>query len=114
MLRLSGSPKIRELETATGRMPYRAWLDALDMKAKARVQARILRLETGHLGDHRSVGHGVWELRLDFGPGYRVYFGVDGKTLILLLMGGDKGSQKRDVAKAKKLWSDDQESEYGA
>ncbi len=114
MLKLSGPPRIREYETTAGRTPYREWLDSLDVKTKARVQARVLRLEMGHLGDHRPVGHGVWEMKLDFGPGYRIYFGVSGKTLVLLLLGGDKGSQRRDIVKAQEFWSDYQEVEHGS
>ena len=76
------------------------------MTTKARIQARILRIESGNLGDHKSVGGGVGELRIDFGPGYRVYFGKDGATLILLLIGGDKGSQGKDIKRARALWSE--------
>jgi putative addiction module killer protein len=69
------------------------------------VQARILRFETGNLGDHKDVGAGVLEARLDFGPGYRVYFGRKGRELVLLLLGGDKGSQKKDIKRAQEFWS---------
>jgi len=78
----------------------------LDVITKARIQARILRIESGNLGDHKSVGGGVMELRFDFGPGYRVYFGKDGATLILLLTGGDKGNQRKDIKRAQALWSE--------
>jgi putative addiction module killer protein len=73
------------------------------MTTKARIQVRI---EPGNLGDHKSVGGGVRELRIDFGPGYRVYFGKDGATLILLLIGGDKGNQGKDIKRAQALWSE--------
>ena len=73
--------------------------------AGARIQARILRFETGNLGDHKDVGEGVWEARLDFGPGYRVYFGKQGEELVLLLIGGDKSSQSKDIKRAKEFWS---------
>ena len=69
-------------------------------------QARVLRFETGNLGDHKSVGSGVWEARLDFGPGYRIYFGKDGKSVILLLAGGSKASQGRDIRRAQTYWQD--------
>jgi len=59
----------------------------------------------GNLGDHKDVGGGVWEARLDFGPGYRVYFGKSGRELILLVAGGDKKTQKKDIKRAKELWS---------
>jgi len=68
------------------------------------VQARILRFESGNLGDHQDVGAGVLEARLDFGPGYRVYFGRKGRELVLLLLGGDKGSQKKDIKRAQEFW----------
>jgi putative addiction module killer protein len=88
-----------------GRSPFRHWLDTLDKLVRARVQARILRFETGNLGDHKELGDGVWEARLDFGPGYRVYFGKRGKELVLLLVGGDKGSQNKDIRRAKGFWA---------
>ncbi|MBK7582621.1 MAG: type II toxin-antitoxin system RelE/ParE family toxin [Myxococcales bacterium] len=74
------------------------------MAVRARVQARILRFETGNLGDHKEVGGGVWEARLDFGPGYRLYFGRSGREVVLLLLGGDKKSQNRDIKRARELW----------
>ncbi|MPZ19798.1 MAG: type II toxin-antitoxin system RelE/ParE family toxin [Luteitalea sp.] len=92
---------IREYITSGGVSPFRDWLDTLDAKVKARIQARVLRFETGNLGDHKSVGAGVWEARLVFGPGYRIYFGKDGKTVILLLAGGTKPSQKGDISQAQ-------------
>jgi putative addiction module killer protein len=64
-----------------------------------------LRFETGNLGDHKDLGSGVWEARMDFGPGYRVYFGKHGRQLVLLLVGGDKRSQSKDIRRAKELWS---------
>jgi len=73
---------------------------------KARVQVRILRVEAGNLGDHKSVGEGVMEIRLDFGPGYRVYFGIDGGTIVILLTGGDKSGQRKDIKQAQKLWAE--------
>lgn len=101
---------IREYEAADGRCPYREWLEVLDISTRARVQARIFRFELGNLGDHKYVGKGVWEARLDFGPGYRVYFGRDGDRMILLLLGGDKKSQRWDIRQAQQNWEDYQES----
>ena len=98
--------EIREYLDANSESPYRRWLNRLDAKIKARVLARIFRFELGNLGDAKSVGDGVWEARLMFGPGYRIYFGRDGSTLIILLLGGDKGSQGRDITKAKGYWQD--------
>jgi putative addiction module killer protein len=96
---------VREYVEDSGRIPFRYWLNELDEATRARVQARILRFETGNLGDHKDVGAGVLEARLDFGPGYRVYFGRKGRELVLLLLGGDKGSQKKDIKLAREFWS---------
>jgi putative addiction module killer protein len=65
-----------------------------------------LRFENVNLGDHKSVGEGVWEVRVMFGPGYRIYFGKEGRTIILLLLGGDKSSQAADIRKARQLWKE--------
>jgi putative addiction module killer protein len=97
---------IREYLTADNRSPYREWLGTLDVSVRARVQARVLRFELGNLGDSKSVGGGVWEARLAFGPGYRLYFGRQRRTVILLLLGGDKGSQSKDIRQARRYWMD--------
>lgn len=96
---------VREYVEDSGRIPFRDWLAELDKATRARVQARVLRFETGNLGDHKEVGAGVLEARLDFGPGYRVYFGRKGRELVLLLLGGNKGSQKKDIKRAQEFWS---------
>lgn len=95
---------IREFLTAEGRSPFRNWVDNLELRVRARVQARVLRFETGNLGDCRVVGGGVWEARLMFGPGYRIYFGREGPSIILLLLGGDKASQLKDIRDARRFW----------
>ena len=100
---------VREYLTADGKNPYREWLDTLDVTPRARVQARVLRFSTGNLGDHKSVGGGVWEARVMFGPGYRIYFAKDGAQLVLLLLGGDKSTQSADVARAQEFWKAYQE-----
>ncbi|KKC24838.1 type II toxin-antitoxin system RelE/ParE family toxin [Sphingomonas sp. SRS2] len=83
---------------------FAKWIDGLkDRKAQAVIRIRIVRVEAGLLGDVKSVGDGVSELRIAFGPGYRVYFTRRGDELIILLNGGDKGSQSRDIEAAKKL-----------
>jgi putative addiction module killer protein len=83
---------------------FRDWLDNLrDRKARLRIDDRIKRLAAGHLGDTKSVGDGIQELRFKFGPGYRVYYTWVGKVLVLLLTGGDKDSQVRDIVRAKRL-----------
>lgn len=80
------------------------WLAGLaDIKAKARIVARIRRLEIGNPGDAKSVGDGIHEMRIDYGPGYRVYFTHKGRTIVILLCGGDKSSQRRDIKAARKL-----------
>ena len=92
--------------TAGGKSPFREWLDSLNVSVRARIQARVLRFQMGNLGDHKNLGSGVLEARLMFGSGYRIYFGKDGNTIIVLLMGGDKGSQSNDVSRAKEFWRD--------
>ena len=80
------------------------WLDDLkDRRGAARIAARILRLEDGNFGDAKPVGEGVSELRINYGPGYRVYVMQAGRVVIFLLCGGDKSTQARDIAKAKRL-----------
>ncbi|WP_109478494.1 type II toxin-antitoxin system RelE/ParE family toxin [Paraburkholderia sp. C35] len=74
-----------------------------DLRARVRVQARIDRLAMGNPGDHKSVGGGVQEMRIDYGPGYRVYYTQRGAVLVVLLCGGDKTSQQADIAEAKAL-----------
>jgi putative addiction module killer protein len=95
--------------TATNREPYTEWETSLDRQIRARIDARLARIRfTGNLGDFKSVHDGVFELRFDFGPGYRVYFGFDQmkSKLIILLAGGSKRHQAQDIAKAKEYWRD--------
>lgn len=83
---------------------FAQWIDALrDLRARARIQARVERLAMGNAGDVKPVGEGVSELRIDYGPGYRVYFKKRGQMLIVLLVGGDKSSQTRDIKTALSL-----------
>jgi putative addiction module killer protein len=96
---------IREYLTPAGRCPFREWIEDLDVAVRARIQVRVLRFETGNLGDCKSVGGGAWEARLLFGPGYRVYFGKEGRSIILLL-GGDKFTQAKDIRDARRFWSE--------
>lgn len=101
--------EVRQTET------FAAWMDGLaDRRAASRIAARIARLQIGLFGDVRPVGAGLSELRIDVGPGYRVYFAQRGRVLVLLLCGGDKSSQRRDIARAHNLaaaWSRDDEPE---
>ncbi len=86
---------------------YIRWLDSLrDVHARARVLVRIERLAAGNPGDVRPVGEGVSELRIDYGPGYRVYFKKQGRTIVVLLAGGDKRTQNRDIEAALRLAKD--------
>ena len=97
--------ELREYLTETGNNPFREWLHSLrDQAARARIRVRLNRVRLGNLGDCKSVGEGVMELRLDFGPGYRVYFGQAGEVVVILLCGGDKRSQTRDITTAKQYW----------
>jgi len=90
--------EIRQTQT------FAQWIDALkDLRARARIQARIERLAMGNAGDVKPVGEGVSELRVDYGPGYRVYFKKRGQRIIVLLAGGDKRSQTRDIKTALSL-----------
>jgi putative addiction module killer protein len=97
---------IREYVSVDGESYFREWLDSLAVPVRARIQARVLRFETGNLGDHKSIGEGVWEARVMFGPGYRIYFAKEGRAIILLLLGGDKSSQTGDIRKARRLWKE--------
>lgn len=93
---------VREFIDDGGRIPFREWLGTLDAGASASASFAV---RIGNLGDHKEVGEGVSEARLDFGPGYRLYFGRRGRELVLLLTGGDKKSQKGDIRLAKRFWS---------
>lgn len=98
----------REIEnylTVDGRCPFLDWLDALrDQQAKAKIRTRLKRIAAGNLGDYRSVGEGVCELRTDYGPGYRIYFGQIGSIIVVILCGGDKSTQQQDIRKAIEYW----------
>jgi putative addiction module killer protein len=90
-----------------GRSPFIEWITALrDKVAKARIAARLRKIESGNLGDSKPVGEGVTELRIHVGAGYRVYCGRHGQHWVILLCGGDKSSQTRDIATAKALWTE--------
>ena len=94
-------------ESADGRSPFSEWLNKLrDSAGRAVIRTRIARLRLGNFGDCKPVGGGVVELRIDFGPGYRVYFGKESGVLVVLLCGGDKKSQRRDIKQAQNFWND--------
>jgi putative addiction module killer protein len=97
--------EVRYYRSPAGREIYQDWLDDLrDLKGKAAVIHRVDRMTRGLWGDNAACREGVRELRIDFGPGYRVYFGMDQGTVVLLLGGGDKSSQQRDIERAVDAW----------
>lgn len=84
---------------------FKKWMRKLrDFRAKAYILSRLTQVEGGNLGDFKSVGNGVLEMRIDYGPGYRLYFAKDGEAIIILLIGGNKSSQDYDIIKAKNIW----------
>ena len=90
-----------------GQAPFQEWMESLrDEKGKGIINARLGRVRLGSLGDFKSVGQGVLELRVNFGPGYRIYLGRDGQTVVILLCGGDKKSQRKDIQNALAFWAD--------
>lgn len=100
--------------TPDGKTPFTEWLEALrDIKGRAKIRVRLDRLRLGNLGDCKSLGEGVSELRIDFGPGYRVYFGQEGTRTLVLLYGGDKSTQQADIKKAQAYWEDYTRSAHG-
>ena len=100
--------KILVYTTSSGKVPFLAWRDDLDVKTRAIVKTRLDRIRLGNFGDSKPIknGGGVKELRISYGPGYRIYYGMKGSTLVILLVGGDKKSQARDITKAKQYWLD--------
>jgi len=99
--------ELRRYQLSDERIPVSEWLSSLrDSRARAQIEVRLRRVSSGNLGDTKPVGDGVSELRVDVGAGYRVYFGKQGQALVILLCGGDKGSQQSDIAIAKTYWTD--------
>ena len=96
--------EVRYYVTENDRSPFEEWFSSVDSAARAKVTAAISRLEQGNTSNVKSVGEGVLEYKINFGPGYRVYFGRDGAKLIILLAGGIKKGQQRDIASAAALW----------
>lgn len=97
---------IRYYIRVAGDSPFEAWFSAIDPTARAKVTVAITRWEQGNFSNVKSVGHGVLEHRIDWGPGYRVYFGRDGEALVILLTGGTKRRQQRDIEAAVEYWAE--------
>ncbi len=89
-----------------GESPFEDWFIALDVRAGAKVTTALIRLEQGNISNVKSVGAGVSEIKIDWGPGYRIYFGRDGEALVILLKGGTKKRQDDDIKTAKLFWQD--------
>ena len=96
--------EIGEFVDARGNSPFARWVSRLDRRAAARVAVALYRIETGNLSNAKGVGGGVFEYRIDFGPGYRIYFGRDGGAVVILLGGGTKTRQQRDIEDARSRW----------
>jgi putative addiction module killer protein len=98
--------ELRQYQTTANRSPYAEWFNRLDAGAAAKISVALSRLELGNTSNVKSAGEGVSELKVDFGPGYRIYFGWDGPQLVILLGGGTKKRQNWDIEKARGHWSD--------
>lgn len=98
--------ELRYYLAGDGQSPFEDWFSGLDVAAGTKVSVALARLEQGNLSNAKGVGEGVMEYRIDWGPGYRVYFGRDGEVLVILLTGGTKKRQQRDIETAKALWAD--------
>ena len=97
--------EIKKLELLNGLVPFDEWFDSLrDTRMQAAVDARLARVRAGNFGDAKSVGGGGFELRIALGPGLRVYYGLHGQQVVVLLGGGDKRSKTRDIRRAQQLW----------
>ncbi|HKI27000.1 MAG TPA: type II toxin-antitoxin system RelE/ParE family toxin [Candidatus Sulfotelmatobacter sp.] len=98
--------EVREYLDHQGRSPYAQWFNKLNAPAAAKIAVAVIRMSNGNLSNVKSVGTGVFEYKVDFGPGYRIYFGKDGERLILLLGGGSKKRQQTDFENAMVRWQD--------
>ena len=103
---MPGPTTILEYLDSDGESPFAAWFEDIDATAAAKVTIAITRLALGNTSSVKSVGAGVLEYRIDFGPGYRIYFGRDGEKLVILLTGGTKKRQQRDIELAQSYWKD--------
>ena len=105
--------EIRYYVATGGQAHFADWFADLEVVARAKVTRALVRLEQGNFSNVKSVGEGVLEFRIDFGPGYRIYFGRDGETLVILLTGGTKKRQQRDIDAAHAYWQDYKQSKRG-
>jgi putative addiction module killer protein len=101
--------------TSTGKEPFNDWIDKLERYTRSIIDTRLKRMRLGNFGDCKLLKgtSGIWELRIDCGPGYRVYFGKDGHTIVVLLLGGSKKSQEQDIEKAQTYWLDHKKGYHG-
>src|SRR6202046_2089114 len=106
--------ELRYYLTAGGESPFESWFSDLDAAAAAKVSVALVRLGQGNTSNAKTVGEGVLEYRINWGPGYRVYFGRDGEALVILLTGGTKQRQQRDIKAAIEFWSDYRGRKRGA
>ena len=98
--------EIREYVDETGKSPFARWHDRLDPRAAAKVTTALYRLEQGNFSNTKGIGSGILEYKIDFGPGYRIYFGRDGERLVIILGGGTKKRQQQDINAAKAYWQE--------
>lgn len=105
--------KIVSYTLSSNKEPFIEWLESLDNQTQAILAARLNRVRLGNFGNCEPVGLGVSELKIFYGPGYRIYFAKDGTTLVVLLLGGDKGTQNQDIKKAQRYWADYKGKKHG-
>jgi putative addiction module killer protein len=104
---------LREYQDGRGHSPFAAWFNSLDPAAASKITVALTRLGLGNTSNAKGVGAGVFELKVDFGPGYRVYFGKDGNEIVILLGGGTKKRQRRDIEAARDRWQDYKDRKKG-
>ena len=106
MIKDTAAMRIVEYLDERGRSPFGSWFNNLNAHAAAKITTALVRLEGGNTSSVKSVGSGVHEIRIDFGPGYRIYFGFSGSEIVILLAGGTKKRQDKDIEMAQKRWAD--------
>jgi putative addiction module killer protein len=112
MLPLKYKYTIKEFVDKNGQSPFAKWFDKLDHIAAAKITMALYRLSLSHIANLKSLGNGIWEYKIDFGPGYRIYFAKDGSELIILLGGGSKKHQSKDIELSKQRWQDYKHRRY--